>query len=503
MVSSILQFPNEILTDIISRVFNGDLENFTLTSRRIHALAKRSLREHRIRQDDFRCITLGAPRWLCEKTPGKKPTAWTHPTLMLLDLVRDDLLYYPWVLTINHCAYESVEWYEDLYGLNSEADSDSDTDRYSDVDRALRSFADEFKPLIKACTYFNKDEELSRGVLEGEIGATLGLLLNVLPNLRTLDITAYSERSSGTRIRVLNRVLDRMLNKSSKPARGSMPSLGKLETVIFKGRDSELDIINKSNLSSYTSLLHFPSIRYFFVKNLRAMEDGWTYPGHQSHISRIEFDMSTMNNENLKIFLKTTHKLLNFKFQEGSRVLSAPSGSQVKEIAQTVLEQAGHRLRHLDILSCDHRGQLARAGAFFLGTLRAFRVLETIQINGSMLVEPVETRGRIYMDPATARSGQTRRFTDIFPSSIVRIKLVAETCVNGLGIGGDVAVMLQGLPERKTDLLPHLEVVVFELDEHLNMTTVESGLLHACNKIGVKILTNVGLTGRGLNIEFG
>ena len=385
-------------------------------------------------------------------------------------------------------------------GDNNGSRNTEDGKYYSEVPRALNDCAGDLQQLVKACPFFGEDEELSRGVLEGDTGATLGLLLNVLPNLRTLRITDYIKRSPGADL--LKRVLDRMLVASHNPLRGSILALDKLERVIFTGRCWSLHS-DDCYQSTYAPLLYFPSVRDFWVENLHAREYSWTYPGVQSHISRMNHYLSTVDIKNLKLFLKTTQNLLHFIYWEMFQFqLPDLPGFHVQQVAQTLLEQVGHSLRHLDIEYGRNKIQLARAGAFFIGSLKAFRVLETIRINGSLLVEPVETQDRIYSDPATARSGQTRRLTDFLPPSVVHIKFTAEQCVTGYGIGGDVAAMLQGLPEEKVNLFPHLEAVVFTLDEPWDTTAAQSVVLRACNEVGIKILTDVTLTGGEISIRF-
>ena len=89
MAPSLLQLPYELFANIFPSVPNSDLENFTLTCKRIHALATKPLQEHGSRQNDFGRIAYGYPK-------VKGEPSWVHPTLMLLDLFHDDLLYYPW-----------------------------------------------------------------------------------------------------------------------------------------------------------------------------------------------------------------------------------------------------------------------------------------------------------------------------------------------------------------------------------------------------------------------
>ncbi|CAF9940223.1 MAG: hypothetical protein HETSPECPRED_002206 [Heterodermia speciosa] len=482
---SILQFPNEILIHIISQVSNADLDSFTLTCKRIRALATAFIREHRSRQEVYREITLLNPH--C--APREERTTWSHPTLMLLDLLRDDLLCYPWVFNItDYVVRNGRDDLLDVGGGDSDSDSEDGTD-HSEVDRALKSSPNELGSLIEACPHFNGDEELSRGVLEGGISTTLGLLLNVLPNLRTWNIMGPTQPSPATGI--LKRILDKMLTTNQNPPRGSSPSLAKLESVVFdrfyKGDRS----YDKWNLSAYAPLFYFPSVRNIWAKGLEESdsEDSWTYPGLQSHVQGLALEMSTMHTENFKSYLKSTQNLMSFKYIEKFRQGSRHSGCEVKEVLETLLEHAGHTLRHLNVqcweVSEDHR-QLARAGGCFLGSLKAFRVLETIQVQGNLLIEPVETREMIVTNPATARRGRACRLIDILPSSVARFMFIRERYIT---VEYGLADMLRGLPERKADLLPHLEVIAFCRCWSWFVTAAQVEFLDACIEAGITTFT--------------
>ena len=469
MALPLLSFPNEILIHIISRIFNADLDNFTSTCKIIRALSAGTLREHRTRQKGFRHITYGR-----QYSPDRDSATWVHPTLMLRDLIHNDLLCYPVVLSLNKT-------------------NDDNTASDPDVDHGLRSLAKEVEPLIEMCTCFRGDEALSRGVLkEGDIGATLGLLLNVLPNLRDLKIIHYRERSPGNGS--LKRILDRILTTTQNTPRGSIPCPSKLESVIFRRFDRVLNMADNETLSTYTPLFYLPSMRSICVDGTNT-EESWAYPGVQSNINRLEIrelHTSTIKHDSLRAYLKTTQNLLQFKYVAiYANMAYDASRSQVKEIAQTVLEQAGHSLHYLYLtcwfINCGPDCvPLARAGGLFIGSLKAFRVLEGIQVGASMLVEPVETRDRILTDPVSARSGRVQRLIDILPSSIVGLLVIDEPRVTGSGNGVDIGAMLEGLPESKADLLPYLRGVTFKSDRP-SQTVINSNLLDGCKEAGVKI----------------
>ncbi|KAL8748763.1 MAG: hypothetical protein Q9184_007101, partial [Pyrenodesmia sp. 2 TL-2023] len=100
MARSILDLPNEILLQIISQTSNADLDSLTSTCRLVRNLAHDVLRDHRARKKAYTSIAYRDPGTNEEKT------TWDHPTLMLRDLQRDDLFWYPTKLSINYPYYD-------------------------------------------------------------------------------------------------------------------------------------------------------------------------------------------------------------------------------------------------------------------------------------------------------------------------------------------------------------------------------------------------------------
>ena len=85
MACLLLGLPNELLLQIIHSVANADLDSFTSTCKTLRSLADDALRGHRARKAMYAHITYGDPE---ENDPR---TTWVHPTLILRDLLRDDL----------------------------------------------------------------------------------------------------------------------------------------------------------------------------------------------------------------------------------------------------------------------------------------------------------------------------------------------------------------------------------------------------------------------------
>ena len=186
----LLEFPNEVVLGIISFTANADLDNFTSTCTAVRNLAAGALSKHQKRKRVYSAVTYG------DRDINDEKTTWIHPTLMLRDLLAHDLLFYPTEISINNHLEDDFEWddgrdYDDKGNLKRHGEHEV---RYSDVDRALESFPRNIGPLVRMCPYMNGHNHLISGVLEeGCIGATLGFLITLLPNLTTLNVVDCNE----------------------------------------------------------------------------------------------------------------------------------------------------------------------------------------------------------------------------------------------------------------------------------------------------------------------
>ena len=109
-------------------------------------------------------------------------TTWKHPTLMLRDLVADDLLCYPTTLCIGVDSDGCFASNDDIKTVIDENSHDDalEENGYSEVKRAIGS-------LVKACPYLDSEGRIASSILNGgDLGATLGFLLTLLPNLTIL-----------------------------------------------------------------------------------------------------------------------------------------------------------------------------------------------------------------------------------------------------------------------------------------------------------------------------
>ncbi|KAL8787425.1 MAG: hypothetical protein Q9213_002202 [Squamulea squamosa] len=462
MTSTMIRCPNEILLEIILRIPNADLDNFTSTCKTIRCLAASLIRKHRERKRLYAKIVYGDPG---RNNPN---TTWYHPTLMLRDLLRDDMLCYPTELFIGDRNYEDVDW-----------DDGDDGEGSSKVHDALGSFHEDVEPLMRPIPYLNGDITLASGILnEGDIGATLGLLLNLLPNLTALKIIDYNVNSQG--MRNLKQVLDGMLAKcnecSSVAERGSAVPLNKLRHVTFT-RSARVMMDDEWNLSTWAPLFYLPSMRSVRAEYVIADEETWHYPGLRSKVEKLVLLHANVGIGSLDTYLKDIENLQHFEFHYD--LSSMDAGYILRHVMHKLLVYAGHSLCYLELGGGSIEAQYARAADLFIRSLKSFQCLETIRLESGMFIEPAQpeegTAGQV-------TAGYARKLIDLLPKSAIRVVFQETT-----GVGKDlVGSMLHSLPESKVDLLPNLRSITF--DSNMSLGELRgSVLLKACKESGVEV----------------
>ncbi|KAL8896159.1 MAG: hypothetical protein Q9207_007846 [Kuettlingeria erythrocarpa] len=478
MARSILCLPNEVLLHIIDGIPNADLDNFTSSCKLLHNLAHNVLRAHQARKRTYSRINYGDPR------SNEKATTWIHPTLMLRDLQRDDLLCYPTMLSINGCYYEG-----DDGRFYSVLDDSNDAVRSSDVDYALEHFPEDIGPLVKACPYIDGDKELTNAILEGgDSGATLGLLMNILPRLTDLEIIDYCEASDGAV--KLRQILDRMVsdsNRSMSGTQGQPANSGcKLKNITLVNSD-EGSTTDECSLSIHPPLFYLPSVRSMRIKYLSAYEEVWNYPAPHSRIEMLEFFHARSDIKSMDNYLGAVMNLANFRYFSGCHdpLLMEP-------LVQSLAVHAGHSLRHLELRKKFTFG----FGELFAGSLRTFQVLQSIKLEIAMLIKPFETK-EAYQGYEGSPS-YPQQLVDMLPASLMYLTLCSTSklhyspsMTDAFQDMTDAIQMLRDLPARKAKALPNLKGISLDFS-FPRLGEDEMTLLRACGEAGVTISDRSG-----------
>lgn len=469
-----LDLPNEVLLYIISLTSNADLDSLTLTCKLVRNLAHDVLRDHRARKKAYTSITC------CDPGRNEEKTTWTHPTLMLRDLQRDDLLYYPAKLTINDPDYG-------LYGRYS-PDSDDSNGDYCDPDvcYALKHHPNDLGPLVKACPYVDGNEKLTQEILEkGNIGATLALLLYNLPRLTDLKITDYNVMSEG--IVHLKQVLDNMIGATRIGMSGTQGKptnpVYKLKNITLTRRSLDADVWD---LSMHAPFFYIPSVRSVRVEYLRAYREAWNYLELHSNIEKLEFYCPDADIKSFDTYLEAVDNLAEFRYQQDQSIEPFGKTVSLADLVGRLAVHAGHSLRHLELSDDVHNHVYEGSGGLFIGSLQPFQALQSIRIEGPMLIKPVETEKFLLLNPDQGRRGNPQRLIDVLPASLTDVTL-SSNASTGHGVNSSVAIlMLQDLPARRVEVLPRLKIVNLEFSlAGLKKSTM--ALLRACEEVGVAI----------------
>ncbi|KAI4096586.1 MAG: hypothetical protein LQ339_006953 [Xanthoria mediterranea] len=382
---------------------------------------------------------------------------------MLRGLLDNDLFCYPKELYINDPVYDDADWHHV-----------GDVSRHFEDPKALARFSEVVKPLIPSFHYLDSDEDLRRGILQGDRGATIGLLLHLLQNLTALWITV--DDGDSQRMGNFKQVLDGLLsntNRSNTVANvASARPLSKLSQVNF----THVHGISR-NLSMWAPLFYLPSLRSVGAYSVTAKEDTWDYSGFRSDIEKLKFINSDIDIKSLDNYLKDIKDLQHFQFHHNRR----SDRISLQLFVQKLAMYASHSLRYLDIRGSSITDHPARSGGFFIGSLKAFQNLRTICLESSMFIEPVDAK----KDPVSYAytAGRPCRLIEMLPKSAVVVRCYSRDSE----LISDLAVdMLQDLPDSRAELLPNLKRIAFLYGNNLGHMK-GSVLAKACREIGVKL----------------
>ncbi len=465
-----LCLPNEVLLHIIDGIPNADLDNFTSSCKLIHSLAYNVLRDHQKRKRTYSSITYGYP------VRNGEASTWSHPTLMLRDLQRDDLLCYSTMLSINGHDYEGDGGR--YYSVN---DVSNGVDCNSEVDYALEHFPKDIGPLVKACPYIDGDEELTNAFLEdGDSGATLALLLNILPRLTDLEVTEYCEASDGGVN--LRQILDRMVsdsNSSMSGAQGESKNSGcNLKNIRLVYSNEGLAPEGGWSSSMHPPLFYTPSVRSIHIECLSSHKEVWNYPGLRSRVERLDFYRPSTDIKSMETYLGAVTNLADFRYVSG--YVNVPDGHDLLliDLVRLLAVHAGHSLRHLELRD----EYVVGGGVLFLGSLRTFQVLQSIKTEVAMLIQALETEDIHQVHGG--RPGSTQQLADTLPASLIYLTLCSTWKSHRSLDMTDFIQTPQDLPTRKIEALPGLRAINLEF-RCPRFKKDEMALLRACGEAGV------------------
>ena len=460
MFHRLLDLPNEILLNVIALVPNADLDNFTSTCKIIRNAAAKALHQHGQRKRRYRSITYGDPDVTGDDT------TWVHPTLMLRDLLRHDLMCYPVELHIENRAAEHLAWDE--------------------VDGLLESFSKDLEPLVRICPYLHDDAvDLTQDILkEGDIGATLGFLLTLLQNLKIFHIadqpTAVSAGWDCYTLRSIKIIVDNLLtgSRASSLSSAYVQPLGQLREIILTCSDR-----NRygcySDLATHAPFFYLPSMRTVRLFRTQTTWDTGNLPTFHSEIETLSISKSTIERESLENYLRLTKHLRSFQYTfNSSFAISSRQG--IRFLVEDLLKYASASLRYLHIADHIWMSDYDDYGGYPFGSLKNFQVLRSIRISVDRSIPAVDHLRTEW--PSVS-------LTQMLPSSAERV--VFGNCLHRV----HALAALQELSKKDKTQLMDLKFVSFEFDffrsEDGESLEWAQGTLRAFDGFGRAITTDV------------
>ncbi|KAL8751291.1 MAG: hypothetical protein Q9184_006115 [Pyrenodesmia sp. 2 TL-2023] len=264
----------------------------------------------------------------------------------------------------------------------------------------------------------------------------------------------------------LKRILDRMVSATHSGMLGSHKkstnSMCKLKNVTFTRSDGVVGEYGW-DLSMHAPFFYIPSMRSVRLEYLRAHAEVWNYPDLHSRIEKLDFYCPDTDIKSMDTYLEAIDDLAEFRYQQ-SQSDERLIGKTVSlaDLVGRLAVHAGHSLRRLELSDDRNTPVYEGSGGLFIGSLKPFQVLQSVRIEGSMLIKPVESEKFLLLNPVKGRQGTPPRLTDVRPASVTNITL-SSNASTGHGLNGTVAIlMLQDLPARKAEVLPSLKIVDLE-----------------------------------------
>ncbi len=371
---------------------------------------------------------------------------------MLRDLLTSDLMSYPTSIYIGDHSHHSAGWDDGREYDRRRFNVDRSRDGTSEVDIALVPMLRDLEPLLTACPYLEEQDALKHCILkEGDIGATLGFILTLLPNLASIYITDYGCTSDGSEN--FNTVVRNIVAAGQSTGRSGIPSLSKLThmSLIRSGRPA---FGNDWDLAFFWPFFHLPSLRSLRGQNINASGNDWSYARLRSHIEELDFDQSFIDPQSFDTYLKDIESLGKFRFHRHLTIEWAGRECPLPRFVQSLVRFASHSLQNLEITVDFSSSTSAHGGFYFIGTLKALQVLEYLRVGGPMFMESAANKIALPYE-VLLPAARVHRLIDMLPASILRVEFNYEVKKS------ETAAMLAGLPELKGEHVPNLQAIQF------------------------------------------
>lgn len=360
--------PNELVIQIIWLTLPEDLESFTSTCRLIYDLARKSLDEHRAFKRKYRA-------WI---THSYSPPTCLYGLLRAI-LKNPRIAWYVETLTVHELF---AQW--DSEAEDAEARSDDD-DPAMYHRTGIMNADDEamFSDAIEKCTYVSGDEydDWWGGLDYGEDDPILGLLVTLLPNLKTLNLQ-FDPNDACRFFETIRRISAASSTSNSSIPLSRLSGVAVCLTRVLEHRP----LINVGCLWSFFAI---PSVRYVAGMGIRHNEM-IPLPERSSNVISLNWlQPCDLTPEKIKNFFSIFKALQIFRLLPEGHPWSESDGDtrpmiewDIQTIRDSLIKYANHSLEAF-VLCID---DLNVGDQVFIGGFRAFEVLKQISINAILLL---------------------------------------------------------------------------------------------------------------------
>ena len=480
-MSSLLEFTNELLYEIVDQIHPDDIVNFALSCRHLYRLADEALSLHMERKQYQNVILDGCHRH----------TYSLHP-LEFMETLCTDWRIGEYVKTLRvQCCPHPVEG-------SDEEEEEEDYAKYEDAveedqhlclaimlriesfiqekifesgvptserhDVAVRNLQGDSHRELNLCDV----EGLCASAKSGDRGAIVALLLFFVPSLKALHLAEFSWYTAPD--------LDRVILSMAEPNLRTRKPLMDLSKVHFEGAEESPKGENFEALISFATLPSMRRISGNFVEGRVDQMIDWKFPPHSSNVTEILLQHAQVKADFLNQLLIGTKHLKRFTYDHHDHDPSEPSGRMMEthDIIGTLLEHTKHSLEYLSLMGQPDEIHSCNT------SLRDFKVLKEVVLDSQIYVEGFGPILAIDLDSLQ----HLVRLVDVLPPSIESIKLV------GCFVLDHAPHLLRDLLEQKKSLLPKFKnLKIWSIVKRPDVKWVGE-LRRKCEDVGVTL--NVG-----------
>lgn len=463
-MSRLLGLANEILYRIIDAVDPADLENFSASCPKIEILAAPALKRHLKLLEEYGEIKLGA--W--DGYQGQ------HPFIGLCEMVSEpQLRYYPTSLRIGGVLH----WEDDL----------AEEEEIHEIKKLVAMYGNEILSVVRDCSYIKPDEVEAwhRAIVNAETDAAFGLLLTILPNIKSIIVT---EDPEGMFTEMLSRIVQSYIDNNKHKCR-ALSLISKVEIAAYN--PDGLSDCGDIGMELFLPFAQVPSLRSITGSFIRSEVRGHAYvvredTPHRSNLKELDIDRSSICNDRILDFIRGISALERFSFTEGGFLVDYHIYEPLHIVA-ALTEFARHSLEYLRLTSCwVGMSDYAEGKMYCVG---AFKAIKNCDLRGFWKLRDIHVDHDLFHDYSLSCSADctknydlcechpSRRLVDILPSSVETVK-----------VGGSLSlhrafVTLDGLAKLKEKRLPRLRRI--ELNSAI---TARKDVVEACKAVGVRLL---------------